>query len=141
MTASLLQAVPRARSIDITEAIRSSSDRYLDPDSLYGYGIPDFAKALSLLQEMYIQDIPGELTAAPNPTSGSFDIILRAPAERLSVEIYTLTGRLVYSRSYPEFAGRMLRISELQNKEQGVYLVRVITDSVTEILKVIKIRN
>jgi hypothetical protein len=141
MTAALLQAVPRAGSSAVIEAVISSSDRYYFPDSLYGYGIPDFTKALAFLQEKYINDLAGEVIAAPNPSSGTFDIILSSPAERLTIDIFTLTGRLVYSRNYTEFAGRMLRVSELQNKEQGVYIVRVITDSISEVLKVIMIRN
>jgi hypothetical protein len=45
LTASLWQALPDLNSLELMDLIRKSADRYQNPDSLYGYGIPDFFKA------------------------------------------------------------------------------------------------
>lgn len=48
MVACLWQALPNLNSYEIMELIRRSSDRYGLPDNVYGYGIPDFGKALEM---------------------------------------------------------------------------------------------
>ena len=42
LCASLMQAVPDATAAEMHRAVRESSDRFNNPDSLYGYGLPDF---------------------------------------------------------------------------------------------------
>jgi subtilisin family serine protease len=48
--ASLMQAKPQATAHEIREAIIQSSSRFMTPDSLMGYGIPNLFKAMSLLK-------------------------------------------------------------------------------------------
>jgi serine protease AprX len=141
MTACLLQAVPEARNTDIITVLKESAHRYTLPDSLYGYGIPDMGKALIRLQDMFIIVPEGLSVAAPNPTTGEFDIIFREPYESLIIEIFTATGRLIWKRESDTFAGRLLRIDELQTREQGLYLVRITIPGATMVHKIIKIRN
>ena len=82
MAACLIQAVPEAGNFDIIEALKASSDRHNSPDSLYGYGIPDMTKALNNLQDKFVK-IPDDMPlAAPNPTTGDFEIIFREQAGR-----------------------------------------------------------
>ncbi len=45
MVACLWQALPQKTAKDIIKLVRSSADRYLTPDNIFGYGIPDFWKA------------------------------------------------------------------------------------------------
>ena len=45
MVACLWQALPQKSAKEIIELVRSSADRYLTPDNILGYGIPDFWKA------------------------------------------------------------------------------------------------
>ena len=54
MTACLMEAVPEADVMEIIDALHSSADRYNNPDSLYGYGIPDMNRTLSILQDLYL---------------------------------------------------------------------------------------
>ena len=96
MAACLRQAHPKRHGADIVQAIRLSSDRFTQPDSLYGYGIPNAPLADSLLrfvEDLYsfsfplpIQEEPDSLELSPldffteNPKS-TFRII----ADNLSV--------------------------------------------------------
>jgi len=70
LCASLMQAVPSASPTDIIDVLHRSSDRYNRPDSLYGYGIPDFIKALRLLEETHTFRPEVTMTAGPNPVYG-----------------------------------------------------------------------
>ena len=141
MTACLLQAVPEASATDIIKVLRESSDRFNSPDSLYGYGIPDMGAALLRLQDMFTP-VPEEMSVAgPNPTTGDFEIIFREPYESIIVEIFTASGRLIWKKESDIFAGRTLRISELQTREQGLYIVRITTPLTTIVHKIIKLRD
>jgi len=50
LAACLWQANPQAGVMDILNVIKESADRYKTPDTLYGYGIPDFNLANILLK-------------------------------------------------------------------------------------------
>jgi len=139
MAASLMQAVPLARSADILVALRQSADRYNKPDSLYGYGIPDMSKALSILQEIFVRVPDGEVSAGPNPTSGDIELVFSTPPGSLAIEIYSMTGKMIFTQHYPEYAGRRINIEALQNREQGIYLIRLIKASGSNVLKIIKV--
>jgi subtilisin family serine protease len=141
MAACLMQAVPGATNSDIIEALHMSADRYNVPDSLYGYGIPDMSAALNILQDKYV-NIPDKLTSVgPNPTTGNIEITFREPPGSLRVEIISMSGRMIFLNYIPDFAGRTYRITELQNREQGIYLIRLITGDGVFVHKIIKIRN
>lgn len=141
MAACLLQAVPQALNSDIIEVLHSSADRSMTPDSLYGFGIPDFAVALTHLQDKYIKVPDEETIAYPNPAKGDFEIIFRTPPEQIIIEIFTVTGRLIFRKEFPEYTGRAIRITELQNREPGIYFIRLITGTGTTVQKIIKISD
>ncbi|MBK9392311.1 MAG: S8 family serine peptidase [Bacteroidetes bacterium] len=141
MTACLMQALPKAKNNDIIKALRESSDRFYAPDSLYGYGIPDMGAALLRLQDMFILK-PVELSVAlPNPTTGEFEIIFREPYESIVLEIFSVSGKIICKKEINTFAGRLMKIDELVNREQGLYIIRITTPTAKIVHKVIKLRN
>lgn len=52
MTACLWQALPELNAKQIISVVRQSADRWQWPDNIYGYGVPDYAKALSIGKKM-----------------------------------------------------------------------------------------
>lgn len=50
MVACLWQAFPTLTNYELLEIIREAGDRYDDPSSIYGFGIPDMEKAMDLAQ-------------------------------------------------------------------------------------------
>jgi serine protease AprX len=141
MTACLIQAVPGVVNTDIINALHYSADRYNAPDSLYGYGVPDMMKALEWLQNLRVKKPENGSFAWPNPTAGEVKIIFREPPGSIKVEIFNSEGILFFKEQFREFAGRTLIIHELQNKKEGLYFIRVITDSSTFTHKIIKISS
>ena len=129
MSACLMQAVKEATNTDIIQAINASGDKYNSPDSLYGYGIPDMTMALSLLQEKHL-DIPEKNSSVrPNPTNGELEIIFRELPETVIIEIFNQSGTGIYRKTFSQYAGKSLRISELSGREQGLYFIRLTTGS------------
>jgi len=141
MAACLMQAVPGSINNDIIEVLHSSADRYNHPDSLYGYGTPDIVMALVKLQNLYIK-VPDEgIIAYPNPTTGNFEIVFRTPPESFTIEIISITGKLIFRKEFADYAGRILQITELQHREQGVYFLRIKNGTSIKVQKIIKLKN
>ena len=141
MAACLMQAVPAATNTGIIEALHYSADRYYYPDSLYGYGTPDMLKALDKLQDIHLIKPSTEFVTGPNPTKGDVDIIFREAPGTITIEIFNMCGVAIYRKQIPEYAGRSLRIEELNNKGQGIYFIRIKTDNGIFTHKIIKLRN
>jgi hypothetical protein len=138
LTACLIQAVPEAHNAEIIDAIHLSADRYYFPDSLYGYGIPDMLKALTILQDIHLTKPDDPFIAGPNPTTGNVEITFREPPGRLLIEMFTSSGVNIFSEEIKEYAGRKLTINALNNRHQGLYIIRLITGNGTYTRKIIK---
>jgi serine protease AprX len=140
MIACLMQAVPQALSKDIIEVIHASSDRHNFPDSLYGYGIPDMSVALSKLRA-YVEDTGGETFVGPNPTTGNIEIDFRRSPGNFTLEIISITGNVIFRKDFSNFTARTLLFTDLQGKEQGIYLLRIVTMDKVTVHKILKLRN
>ncbi|MBN1107708.1 MAG: S8 family serine peptidase [Bacteroidales bacterium] len=141
MAACLMEAIPEADNMDIIRAIRSSSDRFSLPDSLYGFGIPDMTKALITLESTHL-DIPaGGVSFGPNPTAGDIEFTFSDPPGHIIAEIVSASGIKIYRKDYGDFAGRQLSLTALRNMEQGLYFVRFITSEGSFVFKIVKLRE
>lgn len=141
MAACLVQAVPEASNYDIIMALREGADRYSNPDTLYGYGIPSMDIVFAKLQDKYPGKTDDDLIIFPNPTKGAFELIFRTAPGSFTLEIFDITGKLVYKTDYPSPPGRAIMVDALQTREQGLYFVRVNTAGGSFTVKVIKIRE
>jgi subtilisin family serine protease len=83
LIASLWSANPTLPRAELLDILRRSSDRYATPDSIYGYGIPDFHLAL--------KEVLGKLDSCPREvtdngwiirpeSSGGYTVSLSEPA-------------------------------------------------------------
>jgi subtilisin family serine protease len=112
--ACLWQANPNKTALEIKEMIEKSGHLYDNPNDLFGYGIPNFARA----------DWPTGITeveervsyAYPNPASQTLNI-LKPTGTR--IEIYAVTGELVLQELLNT---SKLDISSLQ---QGIYVLNI----------------
>jgi len=141
LSASLMQAVPAASPTEIISVLHESSDRYNNPDTLYGYGLPDFLKALRLLEDIKSY-IPEEtITAGPNPFTDEILLWFHENPGSLSIIVTAANGRCIMKRNYPVYASRSYRLDGLGNLSQGVYLVRVATDTGEKVFKMVRVRR
>lgn len=53
LAACLWEAFPEVTNMQLIDVIQQSADRYATPDYRFGYGIPDFKKAVALLTKQY----------------------------------------------------------------------------------------
>ncbi len=141
MAACLIQAVPNAKNTEILAAMQRSGDRYLSPDSLYGYGIPDIVKALTELQDQHTTIPDNEVVAAPNPTNGDLELIFREAPGSFYIEIINISGKTLFRNEFPEWAGRSVRLPAFQELGQGVYNIRIISSTGSKVIRIIKLNN
>jgi len=141
MAACLIQAVPNAKNTEILAAMQRSGDRYLSPDSLYGYGIPDIVEALTELQDKYTTIPDNEIVAAPNPTNGNMELIFREAPGSFYIEIINISGKILFRNEFPEWAGRSVRLTAFQELRQGIYNIRITGSTGSKVIRIIKLNN
>jgi len=141
LCASLMQAVPGATAADIITSVRESSDRFNNPDSLYGYGLPDFVSALEKLEDQLTFKPEVTITAGPNPFFDEINLWFRDSPGHLSVSLMDYSGRVMISKDFPVYASRSYILDGIGTMAQGVYYLKVITDAGGEVFKMIRLRR
>jgi len=137
MVACLVDAHPKRTAQEIIQAVRTSSHKQLNPDTLFGYGIPNACIADSILTSIDMIDttgpgIPdsphqGDVLIYPNP-AGSHLTINAGNDFIKSIQVYSLDGKLILD-AVPEVFGRYkLNISRMA---KGLYIARVETSNRT----------
>lgn len=126
MVACLWQANPTKTNMEIIQAIKESASQYTTPDSLKGYGIPDFCKAQQNLSNTFVNENTIEIFG-PNPFYNEL-IIYAGAIEDFTVEILITDaiGRKILSQSYKVNRGYKQKITiQTEELSRGTYIVHV----------------
>ncbi|MCC7302875.1 MAG: S8 family serine peptidase [Bacteroidia bacterium] len=95
--ACLWQYRPSFTNMQIRSAIWASSSQYLSPDSLKGYGIPDFCLAGMLVTNQEEVKDPG-MFIFPNPADENLFVLLKGFSGAEHLQILDPAGRVVLER-------------------------------------------
>ena len=138
MLACYWQARKDVPESKIREIIKQSSNNYLSPNNEYGYGIPDFEKALDLLN-LENCDILGEknlFSVYPNPSNGVVKFSLNYDVN-VVVQVFDMFGKMMYV-----YDNHNCNINEfdqfLSNLDEGVYVIKALGDKNIFTTKLIK---
>lgn len=142
LSACLWQAHPDASAMEIREAILQSASLFTEPDTLYGYGIPDFRIADILLGGMEnILEGNSSILAFPNPFRKELNVLFKDPASTdLIFELIDMRGRVVWQDSFTGYEGQhIIRVFEnLQDIPGGLYHLRIVSEKFTRTIKIIR---
>lgn len=143
MSACLWQAVPNLSSAELLETIRQSADRYHNPDTNYGYGIPNFEKAylLAINKEGNENLRELELNTFPNPFVDQISILLKVEQEEnAKVQLLDVNGKVLYADEWQLQAGVYSEklIKDLSGLSRGIYFIRVERNETWEVQRVLK---
>jgi hypothetical protein len=132
LAACLWQTNRSVPPMKIIEAIQSSASRASQPDSLYGYGLPDFGKALFLVQGMnpISMDEESLFRLYPNPFGNKLHVDFYSPdRQEIRIELITLTGQILFSKKAEVgyTSVNSIAINEFNNLDDGMYIVRILT--------------
>ena len=120
MVACLWQGNPTKTNMQIINAIKQSASQYAVPDSLLGYGIPDFCVADQILKgNVGINSLTNNIITT---LCGSTDCVL-------SVNLYDVSGRMVLSgetkSSQNNTTDKIIRSLDLSSLSTGMYVVKI----------------
>jgi subtilisin family serine protease len=124
--ASLWQAYPELPARDLIHRIRQSGDRHKNPDSTYGFGLPNFSQAYHAITSIPVHFQAGELELWPNPAREH--LMIRIPEEipeEQEIRFYDMQGR-INCTVWSGLPGEIILPSALSS---GIYIVEIRTRS------------
>lgn len=133
--ACLWQSMPQVKNTELLQIVRQSAHIYSQPDYSFGYGIPDFKKALSLGNNIN-SDKHDELKIYPNPFTDYLSITSSQTVSVNRISIYDLVGNKVYQQQGIQILP--LEIKDLHKLPKGMFLLKVEQLSETQTFKIIK---
>lgn len=132
MVACLWQAFPNVKNSEIIDAVRQSSSNYNNPDNSFGYGIPDMAKAYSLLNQKNYNVFSNidYFNVYPNPAIGIMNIeFYSALQQKITIKITSLTGQTIITKQINTYQGQLNNyvLNNIDNLPHGMYILSIIT--------------
>jgi len=142
MMACLWQAVPSGSNYLLTRAVELSSNQVMNPDSMIGYGIPDFMKAMTLVgEEPEKTDL--RVDVIPNPFLNYFTLLINSSKEQpVRVEIIDQLGRSILPVVSTKCRVGENKIyicnSSLSVLKPGLYLIKIVMENGSSVHSIIK---
>lgn len=130
MVACLRQANPTKTYLEIIDAIQQSASQYTNPDSLKGYGIPNFNLANILISGIKVnnKDVSGLVNVFPNPFNEQLEFLFNtSETETITVQLLDLSGRKIYEtqqKIYPNNLN-LVKLNFDKKLAQGFYMLHI----------------
>jgi subtilisin family serine protease len=141
MVAGFWQAYPQLTNMEAINYIKKSATQSTRPDSLLGYGIPNFSKAAALV-ENDIRNAQEICRIWPNPAP-DYSLTLwvnpRFKNEALTVQLFEAGGRLIDKQNIPRAAVENTLQLNAALYTRGTYIVRVSSPSIKWSGKLVKL--
>ncbi len=143
MCASLWEALPDLTAAQLIQKVKESASQYLNPDSLMGYGIPNFAQIYTTVTGKKIEIPPYDslVSVYPNP----FNNQLRATyfsskSQTLNISIYNVLGEQIISTQMwcDSLHYYQINIQVPEKIAQGLYFLELGTNEKKQTVKLIK---
>ena len=129
--ACLMEAFPNAKNWEIRRAIEISSNQYHQPDSIMGYGYPDFEKSFQYLNAIEKPLNNTSIILFPNPSTGT--VVLFSQEMILSLTITDLHGKIIHEQD----VNATFDVINLEKLTAGKYVVSFKLNEVTTHQKLI----
>jgi serine protease AprX len=139
--ACLWQANPTLTNMQIMQAIFQSCSQYAAPDTVYGYGIPNFCWANYILAGISEQQMNEEsFTVYPNPFTSNFEISFYSVKQQTALIILTdISGRKITEKQVSlEMNGNKLNLEGTENLSGGLYILQIRTEEKLFTKKIVK---
>ncbi|MCF6358930.1 MAG: S8 family serine peptidase, partial [Draconibacterium sp.] len=142
MAACLWQSLSYSDATDVKSAIEMSASQFEKPDSVLGYGIPDFRMAwLYLINQTVVQHSNKKhWLVYPNPVHDILTIQKNGvvKSEKIAIEIYSLEGRLL--QKWTKSNSPKITLSNIGWLPQGMFLLKISSNEKFQTIKLNKIR-
>ncbi|HYX08857.1 MAG TPA: S8 family serine peptidase [Bacteroidales bacterium] len=129
LSACLWQAHPALTNMDVLQSVEQSSSQFFSPDSLLGYGIPDFASAAGILQ--FIREYKNDssfIRVFPNPFTNNLTLEFQSgDYAETYIQIYNIKGQVIYTdkKNIKRHTLIHLDVREVKHLAAGIYLLKI----------------
>ncbi|MCQ2322683.1 MAG: S8 family serine peptidase [Bacteroidales bacterium] len=136
MTACLMQAMPQKTPDEIKDCIRMAGNKAANPDSFYGYGVPDYMEALNLLSVKETEVVPNIcMKIYPNPSDGVIFVDFDVEGDK-NIQVFNVLGNMIYNVDIQDDNSKIQDF--MSALPSGAYFVKMTSENKNETLKVIK---
>jgi serine protease AprX len=144
MAACLWQSRTNATNMDVFRTIEKSAHQYNNPDSLLGFGIPNFELAVQLLANKELGDLSQDFVKViyPNPFKEYPIIQLFSRYEQtIEIEVFDMQGKNVLKENVRFRAHGYCNhhVQEMSRLAAGQYFIKVNSNYLRDTFKVLKI--
>lgn len=143
MCASFWEAAPYLTAAEVIQKVKESCDQYNNPDSLKGYGIPNFADAYFLATGKNITYPPTSKIdfIGPNPFNEFINVrYYAADTQHIEISIFDLMGKEVaYKKQYCEQKSFVTVHFPMPSRlAAGFYLMEIKSKYEKRVLKIVR---
>ncbi|HNW72067.1 MAG: S8 family serine peptidase [Bacteroidales bacterium] len=137
----LWQSMKLHSAQEIRNAVRNTASRAADPDSLYGYGIPDLVNARVYLSTLdFTTQTGGPFNIYPNPFRVNPIILNKVSTTGVcKIEIINLTGQIIQIQEGVFHPGEPFVINGFEPLPAGIYFIRISTSTDQGVLRAVKL--
>ncbi len=131
-------------NFEIMDLIKQHSSQYASPDSIMGYGIPDFSEAFDeLTTNNALLEANKNILIKVFPTVFNHQLYVKfysIEKTDVQVQIITTNGVSVYNQDFLVDSNQVniINIFNMPNLSSGVYFLRLISNNYTSVTKIIK---
>jgi len=140
--ACLWQANPSVTNMQLLSAIQESSSQFSNPDSIKGYGIPNFCLANTILTGIDNHELSSDkLNVHPNPFNNNFEITFYSnKKQKIDIELYDISGREIFRKHENASANsyNVFNFNEANTLSKGLYILQLSTFDKKHFKKIIK---
>ena len=141
--ACLWQSYPQATNMQLKAAIEQSASIYNNPNGDYGYGIPNYCLAKSLLTGIDPRKLyEKEPLVYPNPFLNEINVnIYSGDTQTINISIYDIAGKMILTQQHKLGLNSYnnLQLELPGNLSAGTYSVTVNSDKINFRKKLMKI--
>ena len=129
--------------MEIIDALIKSGSQYSNPDSVYGYGIPNMAVANMILNGIFLDMnfSKNKIFANPNPFEEDIDVVIYlSDNANADMSLVDNNGKVVWSNKNLslKIGYNYLLVSGLGKIKSGIYFLRINSNSWSESVKLLK---
>ena len=126
MVASVWQAMSEKSNMEVMELIEENSHLYQNPDTLMGYGIPDYEAVLNATGTWYKKPARLSVDVGPNPFRDRVKVVLEARYSKIHFALYNSAGSVVAEGAYNNV--KQFEIDGLDGLPAGLYVLNLRRD-------------
>ena len=131
LTACLWQSCPDKTNMDIIRAIKQYASQYFNPDTIKGYGVPDFRQSFYALNPDLFE-YKDKLICSPNPFTNNIELQFeKIPEGKIQFSVFDIYGRKVIDKQIyvNSEIPNIISTNDLFSLAKGFYVIQLLSDS------------